>query len=102
MWFVATTYIRHPFFNLPPPDAERNPEDESQLIFSLDQSVPLLQRDWLRFTRMRLRVDKPIPLPGPVTLLLKSKGGHVQGDLPPYEAFPIGGTNSVRGYSGMQ
>lgn len=21
------------------------------------------------------------------------------GDLPPYEAFPIGGTNSVRGYS---
>ena len=26
-------------------------------------------------------------------------GGHVHGDLPPYEAFPIGGTNSVRGYA---
>ncbi|GAX81347.1 hypothetical protein CEUSTIGMA_g8778.t1 [Chlamydomonas eustigma] len=76
-----------------------NPEDDSQLLFSLDQSVPFLQRDWLRFTRFRLRVDKPIPLPGPFTWLLKAKGGHVQGDLPPYEAFPIGGTNSVRGYS---
>ena len=26
-------------------------------------------------------------------------GGLILGDLPPYEAFPIGGTNSVRGYS---
>ena len=26
-------------------------------------------------------------------------GGMIFGDLPPYEAFPIGGTNSVRGYS---
>ena len=26
-------------------------------------------------------------------------GGVILGDLPPYEAFPIGGTNSVRGYS---
>jgi outer membrane protein insertion porin family len=26
-------------------------------------------------------------------------GGMIVGDLPPYEAFPIGGTNSVRGYS---
>ena len=26
-------------------------------------------------------------------------GGAIIGDLPPYEAFPIGGTNSVRGYS---
>lgn len=25
-------------------------------------------------------------------------GGHVVGNFSPYEAFPIGGTNSVRGY----
>lgn len=25
-------------------------------------------------------------------------GGHVVGKFPPHEAFPIGGTNSVRGY----
>lgn len=26
-------------------------------------------------------------------------GGMIFGDLPPTEAFPIGGTNSVRGYA---
>ena len=30
---------------------------------------------------------------------VRGKGGVIVGDLPPYEAFPIGGTNSVRGYS---
>ena len=29
---------------------------------------------------------------------LCGKGGAIIGDLPPYEAFPIGGTASVRGY----
>lgn len=29
----------------------------------------------------------------------RGKGGMIVGDLPAYEAFPIGGTNSVRGYS---
>lgn len=31
--------------------------------------------------------------------MLCTAGGAIFGDLPPYEAFPIGGTNSVRGYS---
>ena len=31
--------------------------------------------------------------------LCQRTGGIIFGDLPPYEAFPIGGTNSVRGYS---
>ena len=31
--------------------------------------------------------------------ILSDAGGMIFGDLPPYEAFPIGGTNSVRGYS---
>jgi outer membrane protein insertion porin family len=53
---------------------------------------------WLRFTRLRGRADKPFSL-GPLSLHLKAKAGHIHGDLPPYEAFPIGGTNSVRGYS---
>ena len=30
---------------------------------------------------------------------MRGAGGMIFGDLPPYEAFPIGGTNSVRGYS---
>jgi outer membrane protein insertion porin family len=31
-------------------------------------------------------------------LALRGKAGAILGDLPSYEAFPIGGTNSVRGY----
>ena len=34
-----------------------------------------------------------------MALLAPAAGGVIFGDLPPYEAFPIGGTNSVRGYS---
>lgn len=32
------------------------------------------------------------------SLLCSLAGGHVVGNFPPHEAFPIGGTNSVRGY----
>ena len=39
----------------------------------------------------------PVP-PPPCRLWARGKGGMIFGDLPPYEAFPIGGTNSVRGY----
>lgn len=37
--------------------------------------------------------------PPRLTLGVRAKGGHVMGDLPPYEAFPIGGNSSVRGYA---
>lgn len=47
--------------------------------------------DILRFTRHSG--------PAAVVTSLCSTGGIIFGDLPPYEAFPIGGTNSVRGYS---
>ena len=40
------------------------------------------------------------PQLSPLVLYLKGKAGLIHGDLPPYEAFPIGGTNSVRGYTG--
>ena len=45
----------------------------------------------------RLTPD-PVP-PRPCRAWVRGKGGMIVGDLPPYEAFPIGGTNSVRGYS---
>jgi outer membrane protein insertion porin family len=35
---------------------------------------------------------------GPQTLAFNVQGGTVLGDLPPYEAFVIGGSTSVRGY----
>ncbi|MGB7250825.1 MAG: BamA/TamA family outer membrane protein, partial [Phormidesmis sp.] len=35
---------------------------------------------------------------GGETIALNLQGGTILGDLPPYEAFPLGGGNSVRGY----
>ena len=63
----------------------------------MEQAVPL-RRDWLNFNRFRARAEKVVPA-GPLRLLACVKGGVIVGDLPPYEAFPIGGTNSVRGYA---
>lgn len=45
----------------------------------------------------QVRAERTVGL-GPARLSLYGKGGAIVGDLPPYEAFPIGGTNSVRGY----
>jgi len=45
---------------------------------------------WLNFDFMK---DKP------QALAFNVQGGTVFGDLPPYEAFVLGGSNSVRGYS---
>lgn len=74
------------------------------MVASLEQSLPLPfvrggVQQWLQFSRARFRVDRPLQV-GPVAVLLRARAGSVLGDLPPYEAFPIGGTNSVRGYSG--
>jgi outer membrane protein insertion porin family len=73
------------------------PNADTEFVASMEQAVPL-QRDWLNFNRFTLRADKGVPL-GPLRLWLSAKGGAIVGDLPPYEAFPIGGTNSVRGYN---
>lgn len=72
------------------------PAADAELVASMEQAIPL-NRDWLNFNRFTLRADKAIPL-GPLKVWLSGKGGAIVGDLPPYEAFPIGGTNSVRGY----
>jgi outer membrane protein insertion porin family len=36
---------------------------------------------------------------GPQALAFNIQAGTVLGDLPPYEAFVVGGSNSVRGYA---
>ncbi|RMZ55639.1 hypothetical protein APUTEX25_000222 [Auxenochlorella protothecoides] len=72
------------------------PSGGGEILACMEQALPL-QTDWLNFNRFTLRADKSLPL-GPMKLWFSGKGGLVVGDLPPYEAFPIGGTNSVRGY----
>lgn len=69
---------------------------DAVLVASAEQAVPL-KPEWLNFTRLQLRAERTVAL-GPLRLTASGKGGGIFGDLPPYEAFPIGGTNSVRGY----
>eukprot|EP01026_Neomeris_dumetosa_P006040 TRINITY_DN11878_c0_g1_i5.p2 TRINITY_DN11878_c0_g1~~TRINITY_DN11878_c0_g1_i5.p2 ORF type:complete len:309 (-),score=41.55 TRINITY_DN11878_c0_g1_i5:299-1225(-) len=83
-------------YNGPGGRGRRDEKGGSQIMTTVEQSLPF-NKNWLKFTRVSGRVEKLIPK-GPFDLLLLAKGGGVFGDLPPYEAFPIGGTNSVRGY----
>jgi hypothetical protein len=53
-----------------------NPDDETSLLVSAESALPL-QREWLRFIRLQARVDKPIPLIGPLTLHLRY-GDHTR------------------------
>eukprot|EP00271_Cylindrocystis_brebissonii_P001837 TRINITY_DN1213_c0_g1_i1.p1 TRINITY_DN1213_c0_g1~~TRINITY_DN1213_c0_g1_i1.p1 ORF type:complete len:900 (+),score=147.38 TRINITY_DN1213_c0_g1_i1:214-2913(+) len=68
----------------------------TQLVTNLEQGVPVAS-DWLFFNRLTLRARRGFRF-GPLRLITSFSGGTVFGDLAPYDAFPIGGTNSVRGY----
>jgi outer membrane protein insertion porin family len=69
----------------------------------LDQSVPIGSGK-INFTRLRGSYTYYVPAslinlsPGPQALVFNLQGGTTMGDLPPYEAFVLGGTSSVRGY----
>jgi outer membrane protein insertion porin family len=81
-----------------------NPTSGSVVSFSTEQSIPIglggitmnrLEANYSQYTSLNLvGSDK-----NPDVLAVNVKGGTVIGDLPPYEAFNLGGPNSVRGYS---
>lgn len=56
------------------------------------------------YNRLRANYSRYFPInlinfiDGPETLAFNVQAGTVLGDLPPYEAFVLGGSNSVRGY----
>ncbi|MGP1375489.1 MAG: BamA/TamA family outer membrane protein [Almyronema sp.] len=80
-----------------------NPTGGSLLRLGTEQSIPLGSGS-IFLNRVRASYSQYIPVnflrfnEGPQALALNIQGGHVLGDLPPYEAFALGGTNSVRGY----
>jgi outer membrane protein insertion porin family len=98
-------------------DRRNNPAQTtsgSLLRFSTEQSIPL---DSIFFNRVRASYSYFIPVrftrftsgcqqedPGPVdcpqTLAFNVQAGTILGDFPPYEAFALGGDNSVRAYDG--
>lgn len=79
------------------------PTSGSVLRFSTDQSIPIGQGS-IFLTRLRGSYSYYIPVDftdfsdGAETLAFNVQAGTVLGDLPPYEAFSLGGTDSVRGY----
>jgi outer membrane protein insertion porin family len=79
------------------------PTSGSYLRFGVDQSVPIGQGNIL-LTRLRGSYSQYLPIKlislskGAQTLAFNLQAGTILGDLPPYEAFTIGGSNSVRGY----
>ncbi|MBD2091721.1 BamA/TamA family outer membrane protein [Microcoleus sp. FACHB-1515] len=70
---------------------------------STEQSIPIGSGNIL-FNRLRGSYSQYIPVnftnftDGPETLFFNLQAGTVLGDLPPYEAFSLGGTDSIRGY----
>ncbi|MDJ0707533.1 MAG: BamA/TamA family outer membrane protein [Leptolyngbyaceae cyanobacterium MO_188.B28] len=85
-------------------DSSRNPTEGSRVRVGLDQSIPVGEAD-ISMTRLSASASQFIPLSlfgfteGPRTLVLNVQGGHIFGDVPPYQAFNLGGTSSLRGFS---
>lgn len=83
-------------------DNFNTPRSGSLLRLSVDQATPVLGN--VTFTRPTVSYSQYVPvdvLPfgkGKQTLAFNTSVGTVFGTLPPYEAFTLGGGNSVRGY----
>ncbi len=79
------------------------PTSGSLLRLGVEQSIPIGGGSIL-LTRLRGSYSYYIPVQftnfteGPQALAFNLQAGTVLGDLPPYEAFSLGGSNSVRGY----
>ncbi len=81
------------------------PSRGSLLRLGVEQSIPVGEGSIL-LTRLRASYSYYIPVrftnftkgKGVQALAFNIQGGTVLGDLPPYEAFALGGSSSVRGY----
>ena len=80
------------------------PTNGSLLRLGMEQSIPIGSGSIL-MNRLRASYSFYIPVEftnfteGPQALAFNIQGGTILGDLPPYEAFIIGGSNSVRGFT---
>lgn len=83
------------------------PTEGSLLRVGMDQSIPI-GAGTILFNRLRASYSHYFPVDfinftedpdAPQTLAFNLQAGTVIGDLPPYEAFSIGGANSVRGFA---
>lgn len=79
------------------------PTSGSVLRVATEQSIPL-GNGAIFFNRVRINYSVFYPISflnlaeGPQTIALNFQAGTVIGTLPPYEAFRLGGSNSIRGW----
>lgn len=79
------------------------PTKGSVLRIGLDQSIPVGLGS-ITLTRLRASYSHFFPVnlirftKGPQALAFNIQAGTILGDLPPYEAFTLGGGSSIRGY----
>lgn len=79
------------------------PTSGGLLRFGTEQSIPI-GSSGIALNRLRGSYSFYVPVeftdfsPGYQALAFNIQAGHIIGDLPPYEAFPLGGINTVRGY----
>ncbi|MBD2292958.1 outer membrane protein assembly factor [Anabaena sphaerica FACHB-251] len=86
-------------------DERDNPVKTTQgslLSFSTEQSIPV-GHGQITMNRLRGNYSQYMPVnlfnsKQPQVFALNLQAGTVVGDLPPYETFNLGGSNSVRGY----
>ena len=83
-----------------------NPTQGSIISLSTEQSIPIgqgdiamnrLQANYIKYFPVQLLNKKNIEV-----LAFNLQGGTIIGDLPPYEAFNLGGLDSVRAYGGAE
>jgi outer membrane protein insertion porin family len=80
-----------------------DPTQGSLLKLGVDQSVPV-GLGHIAMTKAKASFTHYVPVKltnftaGSQSLLFNLQGGTILGDLPPYEAFSLGGTSGVRGY----
>jgi outer membrane protein insertion porin family len=77
------------------------PTKGSILRVGTEQTIPV---DGILFNRVRANYSQYLPIDivpfggDTEALAFNFQGGTILGDLPPYEAFILGGSNSIRGY----
>ncbi len=98
--FTATRDLRDNF---------SNPSKGSILTLSTEQSIPIgrgsilgnrLQANYAQYVPVNWLNPKGTPSQSslPEVLAFNVQGGTTVGDLPPYNAYVLGGANSIRGY----
>ncbi|MEH1797259.1 outer membrane protein assembly factor [Nostoc sp.] len=83
-------------------DNPLNPTQGSVLSLSTEQSIPIGQGN-ISLNRLKANYSQYLPVQlfntkQPQVFAVNLQAGTVLGNLPPYETFNLGGSNSVRGY----